>query len=125
MVRDYNNFVPWNLISNPSNLPKQGLLVWASHKLSNDPNYTYTVQADGYNNSNTPYNTAPNDAYPNYRSGDSGDRFPGYGNNYVFTPWSYPISNTTGPSPNSFPTSNVGFEIIEMGSGYIKQICML
>ncbi|MHB2153825.1 hypothetical protein ACX8XN_05440 [Calditrichota bacterium GD2] len=119
LIDDYNKFVPWNLINNSTDLPTCGLLVWAVKKYSYDPNWAYLIQADGMNNSNTPYNTDENDLDPNYITGDSGDPFTGFHNNFIFSPWSFPISITNNAAPTSYSIQNVGFEIIEVGNDYI------
>jgi len=66
------------------------------------------------------YNTALNDDNTSYHTGDSGDPFPGFSGNRIFSPWSFPQSLISGPSPGSYPSENVGFEIIEMAEDYIK-----
>ncbi len=71
------------------------------------------------NNSNNPYNTDENDLDPNFITGDSGDPFPGFHNNFIFSPWSFPINKANSAAPTSYPIQNVGFEIIEIGNDYI------
>ena len=114
---DYNHFVPWNKYNTKPDLPTQGILIWGHGRFSGDGSKYYLIQADGFNNTNHPFNSAVKDGPGT--AGDSGDIFPGFWDVKVISPWSFPDYLTNSLSPNTLPSDNVGAEIVEIGYNYI------
>jgi M6 family metalloprotease-like protein len=115
---DYNHWAPWDFFNTRPDLPDIWLMVWVYKKNPPVPIYATLVQADGFNNATTGYNSY-NAQGDETSFGDSGDIFPGFNNVWLFSPWSFPQALDSRHAPSSRPSTNVGMEIVQLYNNYI------
>jgi M6 family metalloprotease-like protein len=107
---DYNSWIPWDECDTFSGQKDVWLNVWHFNTL---------IQADGFNYSGHAGNYCDSEDNKSAQGIDGGDGFPGRWDVKVLSPWSFPQNLRNNNSPTTYPTANVGFEVVSVNTNNI------